>query len=120
MIEKLKTLLWFAKRPGFYPHALELAFRKFKTNYEGPDLRKQATHWAANRALPVSDALKKIGLLEDGQKLPVLDTSLINEANKKAEQSKVLMGGPGDLDLIYSAVKLSGAKKVVETGVAFG
>ena len=30
------------------------------------------------------------------------------------------MGGPGDLDLIYAATRLSGAQQAVETGVAYG
>lgn len=30
------------------------------------------------------------------------------------------MGGPGDIDLLYAAVVLLGAERVVETGVAYG
>src|SRR5262249_40277160 len=36
------------------------------------------------------------------------------------EHSAVRMGGPGDVNLLYAAVKLSGAWRVVETGVAYG
>lgn len=120
MIEKIKTAIWFARRPGFYAHATALAFRKLKVDYEAPKYREQATNWAAERALPLAEALDKVGLLRDGQDLPAMDKALINEAEKKATQSRVKMGGPGDLSLIYSAVVLSNAHKVIETGVAYG
>ncbi len=37
-----------------------------------------------------------------------------------AKKSQVSMGGPGDLQLLHAAVYLSGAKRIIETGVAYG
>ncbi len=34
MIEKLKTVAWFATRPTFWQHAMELGVRKLRTNYD--------------------------------------------------------------------------------------
>lgn len=119
MIEKIHTLFWFAKRPSFWPHAIELARRKFRANHDGPEAVETAKNWAAKRAVPIADALKAIGLPVE-ESLPEIPPALLAEGAKLGERSDVIMGGAGDLSLLHAAIKISGAKHIIETGVAYG
>jgi predicted O-methyltransferase YrrM len=120
MLEKLKTGLWFLQRPSFWAQALELAARKFAADRDTPELAARAEAWARERAVPVGEALARVGLCAQGQPAPALPAPLLAEAKERARASKVVMGGPGDIDLLYAATRLSGARRVVETGVAYG
>lgn len=120
MLEKLKTVAWFAQRPVFWAQAAELSIRKTRPNRDRPALRAEATEWAAKRQISVEDALRTVGLDVPAGGIPKIDTVLRMEAEDRARASAVMMGGPGDLDLLHAAVSLSGAKAVVETGVAYG
>lgn len=120
MIAKLKTLYWFAIRPTFYWHGLELFLRKFRVNYDSPDHVYKATKWAKHNTVSVEKALHTVGLIEEGVDIPQIDKQLIDEANLLAQKSQVKMGGAGDMELIYAATHLSKANFVIETGVAYG
>lgn len=117
MIEKLRTALWFAQRPSHWQHAAALTWRKFLPNNDAPDLRAKAREWAAEHAVPVTEALNKVGIEGNARGM---DPVLIAEGTKRAEKSAVKMGGPGDLDLLSDAVRLTKACRVIETGVAYG
>ncbi len=120
MIEKLKTALWFAQRPSHWAQAGELALRKFRSNYDGFDAQREASGWAAERAVPVADALSAIGLMVEIDTLPTIDQALLDEGEALAIRSAVTMGGPGDVNLLHAAVALTGATRIIETGVAYG
>ena len=120
MVEKIRTLAWFARRPSHWAHAFALAKRKLAKNYDSPERRRAATDWAAERAVPVDLALAAMGLNLDGVPLPRIDSALLTKAAARAEQSSVKMGGAGDLDLLYATTRLCGARTVIETGVAYG
>ena len=121
MIEKLKTLIWFSKRISYWRHALSLIARKFYKNNDSLYLRVQATEWAANQYVSVDEALSSIGLTSQIKEINYkLSESLIEHAKLLAQNSKVEMGGAGDLDLLFAASKLSNAKNILETGVAYG
>jgi predicted O-methyltransferase YrrM len=114
---KLETILWFASRPSHWQHAISLAIRKVSRDRDTLELRKEATLWARNNATSLDKALAAIGVESAPIKFP---ESLRLEGTEMATQSSIKMGGPGDLDLLYSLVKLGFAKKVLETGVAYG
>lgn len=121
MIEKLKTAIWFAQRPNHWAQAAELVRRKLITDLDSPDLRLAATQWAASKAVSVQVVLDKVALLEnDTTAVPTILPELLKEAERLAAKAAVAMGGPGDLDLLFAAIQLSDAQKVVETGVAYG
>lgn len=121
MIEVIKTGFWFIQRPRFWAHAAALSCRKFKESSDTPEHRERASRWAAERAIGVPAALASIGLQPaHGSAIPVLPLDLMAEAKNLAESARVRMGGPGDLDLLYAASVLSGARRIVETGVAYG
>jgi predicted O-methyltransferase YrrM len=87
---------------------------------DSPDRRANAGRWAAERAVSVEEALRSVGLLKRGARLPKLSPVILAEAEALAKRATVEMGGPGDLRLIYAAARLSDARRAVETGVAYG
>lgn len=117
MFEKIMTLIWFLKRPLFWRHLLQLIKRKFMTNYDTTLLREKAEEWAKEHVVPYKEALLNLGL--NGEILPMSE-SLLSEGQALALESRVAMGGPGDLNLLFNAVRLLQADKVIETGVAYG
>lgn len=118
MLEKMRTVAWFARRPSFWPHMAALAGRKLQQDRDTDQDVDEATSWARARAISVPDALQAIGLF-DGD-VPELPATLISEASERASKSRVAMGGPADLRLLFAAARLSGARRLVETGVAYG
>jgi len=120
MIEKIKTLWWFMQRPSHWAHAMALVVRKCLPDHDRPALRQAAHDWAAEHAVPVEEALRKVGLLAEGQRPPTMPPEWIDEGQAQVKEAAVTMGGPGDVDLLYGAVSLSKASSVVETGVAYG
>jgi predicted O-methyltransferase YrrM len=117
---KIATAGWYLKRPAFWRQALELVRLKLVRDMDSPERRAGAGRWAAERAVPVEEALRKVGLLKGRAKIPTLPAAVLAEAEDLATRATVEMGGPGDLRLIYAAARLSGAKRAVETGVAYG
>jgi len=117
MMDKLRTAGWFGKRPSHWQHAMALARRKFLPDHDAPDLRAKAGAWATEQAVPISEALERLGIAGD---LSVLDATLISKATDQAAKSAVKMVGAGDLDLLWNAVRLTNARRVIETGVAYG
>jgi predicted O-methyltransferase YrrM len=120
MIEKARTVAWFAARPAFWPHAVALGARRLSPGRDRPEDREEATAWAAARAVSKPEALRALGMAIPDTGLPTMPAPMLEAARARAEQSAVRMGGPGDLDLLFAAVRLSGARRVLETGVAYG
>ena len=121
MLEQLQTLTWFLRRPLFWPHMAALARQRLSNADRHEQHVEGATQWAADRAIPIDAALRRLGALgAQAQLHPPLDPSLLREAEARAATSKVAMGGPGDLELIYQAILATRARRVVETGVAYG
>jgi predicted O-methyltransferase YrrM len=119
-MEVLKTGWWFLQRPSFWPHAFTLALRKVAPQRDTPEERELASRWASERAVGTEAALKAVGLEVPAAGAPRLAQELRSEATQLADTARVRMGGPGDIDLLYAATLLSGAKRIVETGVAYG
>lgn len=118
--EKLKTTAWFLRRPKYRLYMCELATRKVRINKDSEAHRQRAIMWARARVVSVTQALEEIELLHCGAEAPSLPEELIDEGDRRAKLSNAQMGGPGDLNLLYAVAKLSCAKRVVETGVAYG
>jgi predicted O-methyltransferase YrrM len=119
-IEKLRTGIWFLQRPSHWNHAAQLVKRKWLPNRDRPADEHKARAWATARAVSLADALVPLGLAVPGAPLPSLPAALLEEARDSAMRSGVRMGGPGDLNLLYAATLLLGARRIVETGVAYG
>lgn len=120
VLEKAKTLLWFAQRPNYWRHAMALARRKFEKNFDSPVLQAEASQWASERTVSVAEALTFLGFLSAGDRPPEIENGVLLRAQARARQSKVAMGGAGDIGLLYAATMLSGTRTAIETGVAYG
>src|SRR6056300_549301 len=108
MIEKLRTAVWFAQRPSHWQHAVALAVRKVLPDHDSTASRAAAGVWAAKRAVPVAEALSIVGIKGETRGLT---PALVAEGTKRATRSAIQMGGPGDLDLLADAVRLTAARK---------
>lgn len=117
MVEKLKTAIWFARRPAYWSHGFALAGRKLLPNHDRPELRAKARAWAAEHTVTVREALGAVGIAAS---MAPMDRILLAEGEELARRSTVKMGGAGDMELIYNSVRASGAIRVIETGVAYG
>ena len=117
MFNKILFIIWYTLRPKYYFHFFSLIKRKFLTNHDTKINRNKAFEWASSNAVPYNDAMKKLGL--NGDKVG-LDKDTILEGQILATKSSVKMGGPAHIHLIYDCVRLLGAKRVIETGVAYG
>lgn len=121
MLDKLKTALWFLRNPPFWAQALELLRRKLTNADRHEALRAEARVWASKRAVSESEALARVGVYRpDSAAFPRVPDELGREGERRAKAAEVTMGGPADLDLLYAAVRLTGARSVIETGVAYG
>lgn len=118
MIEKLKTIAWFARRPRFWPHMAALTAQRLGGATRHEAQKDAAASWAAERAVGIEQALAAVGITEATPQ--PLDPTLIDEGERRAARSGVRMGGPGDLDLIHRAILATAARRVIETGVAYG
>ena len=78
---------------------------------------KKAFEWANTNSVSYFEALTILGFKEKSEGL---DNKTIEDANKLALKSSVIMGGSAHIHLIYDCVRLLRAKKAIETGVAYG
>lgn len=115
---KLKSLRWFLSRPQYFKTFLYLIKRKFLPDKEGT--RGQSTNWCKERALKNQDALKLFYPDVDFKDIKEIYPDIFKYADEEVEKCKVQMGGAGDLNFLYYMTKLSGAKSIIETGVAYG
>lgn len=119
LLDKIRTLGWFLVRPRFYTEFFRaLRFRFFPHPEE--DTRHQATEWCRARAISTEEALAALVGPGAWGPLSELERERYQQALKVADSVPVVMGGPGNLDLLYHLALQDGVKKAVETGVAFG
>lgn len=115
----VRTGLWYLRRPAYWEHAAARGLRHLRP--EPVPAEDAARAWANDRVVSVQQALADLGLFDPaGPELPRLPESLLAEATARAAAAETSMGGAGHLDLIYAATRLSGARRAVETGVAYG
>ena len=117
MLNKILLIIWYVLRPKYYEHFFSLIIRKFLVNYDTVENKKKAYDWAATNAVDYVEALKSLGLKG---KVDGLDNDTITDARRLVAKSSVKMGGASHIHLLYHCVRLSKAKKVIETGVAYG
>jgi len=121
-VRKTRELLWFLKYPRFYPELFRRLgkARKLFTGADPCATQTQATGWCRSLAIGLPEAVQRI----TGRPLPAPVRERFPhefaEAEERARGCPVPMGGPGNLDLLYCMADYLQAKKVVETGVAYG
>ena len=116
-MNKIYIILWFVFRPKYWQHFLNKIGQKFLTNHDTSQNEIEATEWANSNAVTTEKALFNLGIKGA---LINLNDNFVNDAYKRASMSLVKMGGPSHLNLLYNSVRLLGATKIIETGVAYG
>jgi predicted O-methyltransferase YrrM len=117
---KLATLIWFAARPSFWAHALQLAGRKFKPDLDDLLLRSAAGKWAEERVVGEEVAYARLGISPPSDQDKRRLCQLLLEGEALAGASTVKMGGPGAIEFLFGCALGTDALNVVETGVAYG
>jgi predicted O-methyltransferase YrrM len=116
----IKGILWFLKRPRFYPELFRtlkgFAFKRITST----DAAREAVHWCEGRAITTTDAIAKLFKTKMAEAICEKFKDVFAEAQKAVQTCPVRMGGAANLDLLYEIAENTGAKKVVETGVAYG
>lgn len=121
--EKLATLAWFVRRPALYPELVRRVTRlRFRTSRsiaaERAALRR-GQEWAAARAMPRERALELLGV-QPARTLASARPELWREAERRASDVALTMGGPAEIDFLYALTAALRPGVVVETGVAAG
>jgi predicted O-methyltransferase YrrM len=119
-----KTLIWYLRRPYLYPDLIRLANLKVRRTFLGSDgtaeIHARAVEWCNERAVATGQALYQITgsvpQISVSEKFP--HVFALAEAN--AQACPIKMGGPGDLNLLYQLAEFIQARRVIETGVAYG
>ena len=109
--------MWFVFRPQYWQHLFYKIVHKFLTKYDTPENKVKATEWASLKAVTDQEALSILGIKGN---FSILENDLIKDSQNRASESPVHMGGPAHINLLYNLVKMLGANKVIETGIAYG
>ena len=116
---KLKTLLWFVKRPNMYR---QLGFLLYQRLFPHPqeDTRTEATIWCQQRGISSFNAIQILTSNENVLSIEELFPEFMATAKQIVNALPVKMGGEADLELLYYLAEKWQAKTIVETGVAYG
>jgi predicted O-methyltransferase YrrM len=119
---KLATAAWFLRRPQTYPHLVELVRRSLSrsTRRELESSGREAVAWAQPLARSPQDALQH--LLGPGSYPPPreLHPAVFAEAQARVDEGGMVLGGAANLELVYHVTRSLAARRVIETGVAYG
>lgn len=115
---KLKSIIWFLKRPQFIQQAFRIFLRRFYLTKEST--REEATLWCVKKRLPKQKAIELLFSNHKYVSFQEAHKESYKTALKTQEGIPVKMGGPGDLDLLYNAIIYLKPTNILETGVAYG
>jgi predicted O-methyltransferase YrrM len=119
MYDDLKTLLWFLRRgPKFYATMIVLFLRKFRSVRDNPKIVKIEKKWCEENLISYEECMTKMGFRPI--KKEVFSPDHLQEVNRKLDISESDFGGQGHIFLLYDICENLEAKKVLETGVAYG
>jgi predicted O-methyltransferase YrrM len=118
---KIRSAGFYLARPPFWAHFTHRALNYLRSDLDSSERKRIATAWAYNHAQPAGAVLSGLGFIASADDtLPNLPDQLIDEANDRISKISCTMGGPGDIQLIYAITRLTGARHLLETGVAHG
>lgn len=118
LFSKIKSFFWYLKRPQFLPHLFYQLKLKFLPNKE--IFRNEASLWCNNHVSDIETLFIKYEPEISLIKVNNVYNKIFNEAENKANNCPVEMGGPGELDLLYNLVLKNNINNIIETGVAYG
>ena len=119
-----EKLWWYLRRPVMYPVLFRHAINKirrvlFRRDYLA-ETRAQAESWCSTRSITTGEALEKITKSKPSETLNAQFPDIFKQSEAAAAACPVKMGGAGDLDLLYQLADHCEARRVIETGVAYG
>lgn len=115
----VSSIPWFLKRPKLIPHAFYLITLKVKSNFDKDS--DKAKQWCKSQEIEYDDVIIKItGRKPERAKVTEMFPDEFLYAYSSARKCPVTMGGGGHVELIYSCAEHTRAKRVLETGVAYG
>ena len=120
MINKLKTLSWFLNQPLGTVLVKNMLLQKTlyrkKENTAGKSVK-----WCSERAVTTQEAIEKItGKSYSISSIRSLFPEEFRYADEKIKETPFTMGGAGNMQLLHDFCEITGATKVLETGVAYG
>jgi hypothetical protein len=118
--DKLATLGWFARRPMLWPQAGQIIRRRLSPNRDSPEYQRAAGAWCDERAISTADALRTLGFAGEVIPFEQREGELYRLALERCAACPVPMGGSADLTLLFGCAELLAARRVLETGVAYG
>jgi len=121
IITHLQTTTWFVKRPSLWPQYIHLLRRKLAVDFSTTEAsHREATSWCKRVAVDVSTALG--ALTGDPKPLHLREAfaGWCAEADEAVRRCPAQMGGEGATDLLYTLCERVQARRVLETGVAYG
>ena len=105
MLNKIKTILWFLKKPQYIPQIFQILKRKKNVLYE--NTREDSHTWCKANCVSQEVALQQILNVKGSEKLSILFPNEIKDATKIVENCPVTMGGEGAISFLYYLVKLT-------------
>ena len=115
----LNKILWYLIRPKYYTQFIFLIVKKINLKFRGKRIENNL-QWCISNAITTNDAILKITGTKIDQKVSDIYSDIFHESNKKIKKCPVKMGGSANIDLLYYLCEYLKAKKVLETGVAYG
>lgn len=119
MIEKIKTVLWFLKRPSMYPQLVYLAKLRMSPHPK-EDTLEVSTKWCQEYAIDSEESISKIFGTREFKSFEKDFSTFFKSAKAIESNLPVQMGHGGDVDLLYNICLNLKPRKVIETGVAHG
>lgn len=118
---RVQTLAWWLRRPRLYPEFARLQLVKLFGGVDGgPQERRRALDWCRQRALETGEALERLTGSRPSATVEQCFPDVFRRAVERAELCRVEMGGAGNIDLLYRLAEHLEARRVLETGVAYG
>lgn len=115
----LATMGWLARRPQYIPEYALLMRKKMSGGFQMEVGADEARKWCAERAMEPADAIEKVTGKRPTGAFAEMFGAEIEEGLRRSAKA-VEMGGGASTDTLYWLTELSGAERVIETGVAYG
>ena len=119
MYEDLKTLISLLRKgPKFYATIITLIFRKFRPFRDNPEHIEIEKKWCEKHLISYEECMNKLEFRPIEKE--IFSSDHLKAIKKKLDNSESDFGGQGYTFLLYGVCENLEAKKVLETGVAYG
>lgn len=114
----------YAHRPVLWPALARNVMDKLAGRIPAPEelarRKAESVAWCMPRAVGPDEALRLLGLAPGLRLIEDEHRIAVRAARERTAKVPVKMGGGGAIDFLYTLAESTGARRVVETGVAYG